>query len=215
MQKNDVKTLKLILNSGGDTNIEIDVSPNMPLRVLHYEIQKLFGFSDQGYHYFALPNNIFKELIEEDVMNWKRLVGIFFKPQRYSGIGSSYKRMTKIEYETDYHVLHNEDTYYTAQKMLTASSVPENVLFDGLAIKDVFFTSKNKQINKKDIVEHLEFMENGVEEVEKSLNDAFRKNDMETAIYIILMSKLHNCPITDTLYYHYNDFSLKITIENI
>lgn len=59
--------------------------------------------------------------------------------------------------------------------MLTASSVPENVLFDGLAIKDVFFTSKNKQINKKDIIDHLEFMENGVEEVEKIIKRCIQK----------------------------------------
>lgn len=96
MKKHDVKKLKLLLKSGCDKSIEIEVSPKMPLRVLHYEIQKSFDFYDHGYHYFALPNNIFKQVIDEDVMNWKRLVGIFFKPQKYFGIGLRYRTIDRV-----------------------------------------------------------------------------------------------------------------------
>lgn len=116
MNEIDKITLNFKTEIGNDKSLEIEVEPNMSLRFLHYTIQEKFGLDDRGYHYFALPKKRFEELTENDFLKWRRLVGVFFKTERYKGIGATYKKITEIEKQQNYQCFDISDTYYEAQK---------------------------------------------------------------------------------------------------
>lgn len=210
---------KIILNlkveTEKDKSLEIEVAPNMSLRALHCTIQEKFGLDDRGYHHFALPKNRFEELTENDFLKWRRLVGVFFKSEPYTGIGIRYKKIAEIEDQKNYGCFDCSDTYYEAQKKLRHAEKFENILFEQLAVGDVFFSSNAKKIIDRDkMLEHLSFIENDAEGAAKALREALLKNDKQTVTFILKASKIYNCPITDTLHYYFNDLHITIIRPN-
>lgn len=85
-------------------------------------------------------------------------------------------------------------------------------MFESLTVGDVFFSPDAKKIIDRDkILEYLLFVENDAEGAFKVLNDALETNDKETISFILKASRLYNTPITDTLYYHFNNSDITIT----
>ena len=215
MNEIDKITLNLKTETGNNKSIEIEVVPNMSLRALHYTIQEKFCLDDRGYHHFALPENCFKELTKNDFSKWRRLVGVFFKSERYVGTGMTYKKITEIEKQESYPCFDIGDTYYESQKKLQHAEKAENILFETLTVGDVFFPKNAKKIIDRDkMLEHLSFIENDAEGAEKALREALLKNDKQTVTFILKASKIYNCPITDTLRYYFNDLHITIIRPN-
>lgn len=204
--------LNMDMDNGCSQGIKIEVAPNMSLRALHYIIQDSFGFGDQGCHYFSLPRNRFEELIENDFLKWKRLVGVFFNSEQYPGVGAMFKKNLLIERQHNYQCLDITDTYYSAQSKLPCSEKAENIMFESLTVGDVFFSPDEKKIIDRDkILEYLLFVENDAEGAFKVLKEALEANDKETISFILKASRIHNTPITDTLYYRFNNSNITIT----
>lgn len=204
--------ITLNMNNGDCQGIKIEVDPNMSLRALHYTIQDFFGFGDQSCHHFSLPVNRFEELIENDFLKWKRLVGVFFNLEQYPGVGAMYKKNLLIEKQHNYHFLDINDTYYSAQSKLQSAKKAENIMFESLTVGDVFFSPDAKKIIDRDkILEYLLFVENDAEGAFKVLSNALETNDKETISFILKASRIYNTPITDTLYYHFNNSDITIT----
>lgn len=211
MNEIDKITLNLKTETGNNKSIEIEVVPNMSLRGLHCTIQEKFGLDDRGYHHFALPKNRFEELTENDFLKWRRLVGVFFKSEPYTGIGIRYKKIAEIEDQKNYGCFDCSDTYYEAQKKLRHAKNFENILFEQLTVRDIFFLPNAKKIiDREKIIENLSFIENNAKGAEKALREALLNNDKQTVTFILKASKIYNCPITDTLHYYFNDFHFTI-----
>ena len=60
-------------------------------------------------------------------------------------------------------------------------------------------------------LDHLLFVESDAEGAFEVLNDALEKNDKETISFILKAGRIYNTPITDTLYYHFNNSDITIT----
>lgn len=91
----------------------------------------------------------------------------------------------------------------------------ENILFEQLTVRDIFFLPNAKKIiDREKIIEHLSFIENNAKGAEKALREALLKNDKQTVTFILKASKIYNCPITDTLRYYFNDLHITIIRPN-
>lgn len=66
--------------SGDSITRDILIPSDMPLRNLHYAIQKLFGWQNSHLRSFYLPDDVYDKLTSNTVKGWSGLVGILFQP---------------------------------------------------------------------------------------------------------------------------------------
>lgn len=104
---------------------DVLIPSDMPLHNLHYAIQKLFGWQNSHLRSFHLPSDLFKQLTNETVKGWSKLVGILFQPPSEFNVdlfwdddyeGGNFKKWLKKKYKGPYEYRGNMEEYDTAQK---------------------------------------------------------------------------------------------------
>ncbi|WP_368646176.1 hypothetical protein AB4027_04655 [Alkalibacterium putridalgicola] len=67
-------------SSGDRITREVLIPSDMTLHVLHYAMQKLFGWQNSHLRQFNLPKDVYQELTQGTVKGWSDLVGVLFQP---------------------------------------------------------------------------------------------------------------------------------------
>lgn len=58
---------------------DILVPADITLHALHYAIQKLFGWQNSHLHHYAFPEDVFKEVTNNQFARWCSLAGVYFR----------------------------------------------------------------------------------------------------------------------------------------
>lgn len=66
-------------STGTSLSRDILIPADMPLHVLHYAIQRLFGWQNSHLRSFELPDEVFSRLTDETVRGWFKFVGLLFR----------------------------------------------------------------------------------------------------------------------------------------
>ena len=91
---------------------DILVPSDITLHALNYAILRMFGWQNGHLHNFSLPENVFKELIENKFLTWSEMAGVYFRfpTENYEDIywdddyreGESIKSWMKRKYTGPY-----------------------------------------------------------------------------------------------------------------
>ncbi len=82
MQYTDEEEMEILKKYGAvDQTISRDilVPGDITLHALNYAILRMFGWQNGHLHNFSLPDDVFKQLTNNDFMTWSKMAGVYFR----------------------------------------------------------------------------------------------------------------------------------------